>query len=47
MNAIVWLKPRAVAEIAFTEWTRDGHLRHAQFVDVRTDKRPHDVRREG
>jgi len=32
---------------AFTEWTRDGHLRHASFLGVRDDIAPRDVRREG
>jgi bifunctional non-homologous end joining protein LigD len=47
MDTMVWLKPQVVAEVAFTEWTRDAHLRHPQFVDVRSDKRVRDVRREG
>jgi DNA ligase D-like protein (predicted ligase) len=47
MDTIVWVKPRLVAEIAFTEGTRDGHLRHARFVGLRADKRPREVRREG
>jgi len=34
MGQIVWLEPRTVAEVAFTEWTRDAHLRHAAFVDL-------------
>lgn len=46
MADIVWLKPAMVAEVAFTEWTRDGHLRHATFVGVRTDKHPTEIRRE-
>jgi bifunctional non-homologous end joining protein LigD len=46
MLEIVWLKPQVVAEIAFTEWTRDGSLRHARFVSLRTDKDPRDVRRD-
>ena len=32
MTAIVWLRPNIVVEIAFTEWTEDGNLRHARFV---------------
>jgi bifunctional non-homologous end joining protein LigD len=35
-----------VAEVAFTEWTRDGHLRHSAFVGLREDKKPSEVRRE-
>jgi DNA ligase D-like protein (predicted ligase) len=46
MSEIVWLKPQVVAEVAFTEWTRDAHLRHARFVSLRHDKDPREVRRE-
>jgi ATP-dependent DNA ligase len=28
----VWLKPQTVAQIEFTEWTLDNHLRHSKFV---------------
>lgn len=47
MSAFVWVKPRLVAECTFTEWTRDGNLRHAAFVGLRTDKSAREVRREG
>jgi bifunctional non-homologous end joining protein LigD len=30
-----WLKPRLVAQIEFTEWTPDAHLRHASFIGLR------------
>jgi bifunctional non-homologous end joining protein LigD len=46
MDTIVWLKPNIVAEIAFSEWTRDHHLRHAAFVGLRSDKEPRTVVRE-
>ena len=46
MNRIVWVMPRIVAEIAFTEWTRDGHLRHAGFIALRKDKSARTVIRE-
>jgi bifunctional non-homologous end joining protein LigD len=46
MAAITWVRPELVAEIAFTEWTRDGSLRHAAFVAVRDDKPAREVRRE-
>jgi bifunctional non-homologous end joining protein LigD len=29
MTKIAWLKPKMVAEFAFTEWTAEGLLRHA------------------
>jgi bifunctional non-homologous end joining protein LigD len=46
MRELRWVKPALVAEIGFTEWTRDGSLRHAAFVALRTDKDPAAVRRE-
>ena len=42
----VWLKPELVAEIAFTEWTRDGRLRHPSFQGLREDKPATEVRRD-
>lgn len=33
-----WLEPRLVCEVAFREYTRDGHLRHPVFHRVREDK---------
>jgi bifunctional non-homologous end joining protein LigD len=46
MTKLRWVEPRHVVEVSFVEWTRDGSLRHAQFVGVREDKRPREVRRE-
>jgi ATP-dependent DNA ligase len=43
----VWLKPELVAQIEFTEWTPDGHLRHSRFVGMREDKAAREVVREG
>jgi bifunctional non-homologous end joining protein LigD len=47
MENCVWLKPELVAQIEFTEWTPDGHLRHSKFVGLRDDKVAKDVVREG
>lgn len=46
MAELRWLKPKLVAQIAFTEWTRDGSLRHSKFVALRTDKDAKEVGRE-
>lgn len=46
MKTLRWVTPALVAEIAFTEWTRDGHLRHSAFVGLRSDKDARDVVRE-
>lgn len=39
-------KPKLVAQVAFTEWTRDGKLRHPRFLGLRSDKKPSEVVRE-
>ena len=41
-----WVRPELVAEIAFAEWTPDGHVRHASFQGLRTDKAPGEVTHE-
>jgi len=41
-----WVTPSLVAEVTFTEWTRDGMLRHPVFVALRSDKDPREVVRE-
>ncbi len=41
-----WVKPKVLAEVSFSEWTKDEHLRHAVFVGVRTDKDASVIRRE-
>ena len=41
-----WLTPKLVAEIAFTEWTDEGVLRHPSFLGLREDKSEKDVVRE-
>jgi bifunctional non-homologous end joining protein LigD len=42
----VWLKPELVCEVKYTDWTRDGRLRHPSFQGLREDKRAADVRRD-
>jgi bifunctional non-homologous end joining protein LigD len=41
-----WVKPKLVAEVAFTEWTPDGHVRHPSFKGLRSDKPPTAISRE-
>ncbi|MFF3754235.1 non-homologous end-joining DNA ligase [Streptomyces sp. NPDC002018] len=41
-----WVRPDLVAQIGFTEWTRDGMLRHPRFLGLRDDKEPAAVVRE-
>jgi bifunctional non-homologous end joining protein LigD len=46
MKEAVWLRPEAVAQIEFLEWTGANHLRHTKFVGLRDDKDPRKVVRE-
>ncbi len=41
-----WVKPVLIAEVAFGEWTASGHIRHAVFKGLRTDKPPKTITRE-
>ena len=41
-----WVRPTSVAQVAFSEWTRDGKLRHPRYLGLRTDKSPDEVVRE-
>jgi bifunctional non-homologous end joining protein LigD len=41
-----WVRPELVAEVAFTEWTGDGRLRHPSFQGMRRDKPARSVVRE-
>src|SRR5713101_5182807 len=43
---VQWLKPKLVAEVKFSEWTADDHLRHPVFMGLREDKRPAQCRFE-
>jgi bifunctional non-homologous end joining protein LigD len=41
-----WIEPKLVAEIAFSEFTDDGVLRHPSFIALREDKPAKEVVRE-
>jgi bifunctional non-homologous end joining protein LigD len=41
-----WVDPDLVAQVGFTEWTRDGRLRHPRYLGLRDDKDAEDVVRE-
>ena len=41
-----WVKPELVAQVAFSEWTRDGRLRHPRYLGLRDDKPAREVVRE-
>jgi bifunctional non-homologous end joining protein LigD len=46
LRNVTWVEPKLVAQVGFTEWTRDGRLRHPRFVGLREDKDAKDVVRE-
>jgi bifunctional non-homologous end joining protein LigD len=45
-RGVTWVEPELVAEIGFSEWTRDGRLRHPRFLGLRDDKAAKEVVRE-
>jgi len=42
-SRVHWVRPELVAQIGFTEVTRDGKLRSPRFLGLRDDKRPREV----
>jgi bifunctional non-homologous end joining protein LigD len=46
LRKAVWTEPKFVGEVAFTEWTDEGIIRHPSFQGLREDKKPKDVVRE-
>lgn len=41
-----WVMPTLVAQVKFTQWTREGSLRHPSFLGLRDDLKPRQVVRE-
>jgi bifunctional non-homologous end joining protein LigD len=41
-----YVEPKLVAQIRFTEWTRDGYMRQPAFLGLRLDKKPQECVRE-
>jgi bifunctional non-homologous end joining protein LigD len=46
MKKMHWVNPKFVAQIKFSEWTRDGKLRQPVFLGLREDKPAKEVKRE-
>lgn len=46
MREVTWLKPELVAQVRFSEWTRDAMLRQPVFLGLREDKPAREVVRE-
>ena len=45
-KGVTFVQPKLVAEIAFTEWTHEGKLRHPRYLGLRRDKKAREVVRE-
>lgn len=41
-----WVKPKLAAEVAFSQWTQTGRIRHAVFQGLREDKRISEMKKE-
>jgi bifunctional non-homologous end joining protein LigD len=41
----LWVRPELVAEVKFSQWTRDGRLRAPVFLRLRDEKSPSEARR--
>jgi len=41
-----FVKPKLVAQVGFTEWTKDDKLRHPRYLGLRRDKNPREVIKE-
>jgi bifunctional non-homologous end joining protein LigD len=46
-SGVHWVEPKLVGQVAFSEWTTAGQLRHPRFEGLRRDKDPAAVVREG
>ena len=42
-RGVTWLEPKLVAEVAFSEFTHGGTVRHGSFLGLREDKKAKDV----
>jgi bifunctional non-homologous end joining protein LigD len=45
-SGVHWVEPRLVGQVAFSEWTSAGQLRHPRYQGLRRDKDPASVSRE-
>jgi bifunctional non-homologous end joining protein LigD len=43
---VTWVEPTMVGEVRFTQWTKDGQIRHPAWRGLRPDKDPREVVRE-
>lgn len=43
---VTWVKPKLVCQVSFSEWTKEGNMRHPIFQGMRIDKKPAEVIKE-
>lgn len=41
-----WMSPKLIAEVKFSEWTKEGKMRHPVFKALRKDKNPKEVKKQ-
>jgi len=46
MGETRWVEPTQVADVEFAGWTREGSIRHASYVALRSDTPAYEVRRD-
>src|SRR5215216_1911065 len=46
LRRAIWAEPKLVGEVAFSEWTDEGIIRHPSFQGLREDKKPQEVVKE-
>lgn len=42
----IWIKPKLIAEVTFSNWTNEGQMRHPIFLGLREDKDLKDLQEE-
>lgn len=42
-RGVTWATPKLVAEVAFSEFTADGNIRHGSYLGLRSDRKAKDV----
>ncbi|HEY2327882.1 MAG TPA: DNA ligase D [Gaiellaceae bacterium] len=42
-TAVQWVEPKLIAQVRYSEWTHDRHLRHPAYLGLRDDKEPEEV----
>jgi bifunctional non-homologous end joining protein LigD len=43
LRGVHWVRPELVADVEYSEWTRDGALRHSVFRGLREDRSPAEI----